>query len=236
MCVYLFEKGGPESGAGQTLPLRGSGCTPTAGPERALRPLLSAPRSPALLGVPTHPELSPEKQVGHDEAEQAAQRPLPAQELVRAAAQPQHGLPQQPGHRGGHPAGGLLLHLRPRAGRHRPFLLRFLALLLWGSPGRRPRPQRLLRDRRSRASLGGVLGRRRARHLQPRLRAETGTRAARLGVGAERAAGPRAGRAPRGAGGWVPCDVSPGGGGGGGGASRGKWVRPSSRRGGAPGA
>lgn len=35
----------------------------------------------------------------------------------------------------------------------------------------------------------------------------------------------------------MPCDVSPGGGsGGGGGASRGKWVRPSSRRGGALGA
>lgn len=221
---------------------------PHPGPGRALRPPPSAPRPPALPGVPTHPELSPKQQVGPDEGEQAAQRPLPAQELVGAAAQPQHGLPQQPGHRGGHPAGGLL-HLPPRA-RHRPFLLRFPLLLLAGSPGGRRRRRRLLGGCGSRASLLGGLRGRRARHLRRRWRAGTGTgtRAGAPRCRADRAAGPGAGRAPRGAGGWVPCDVSPcrggpppGGSGCGpvraglGGAGRPPPAAPACERGGVPG-
>lgn len=66
---------------------------PTPPPARP-HPAMGAPRSPALWGAPTQPERSPEEQVGTQEGEQAAQRPLPAQELVGAPAQPQHGLPE----------------------------------------------------------------------------------------------------------------------------------------------
>lgn len=215
MPVYLFQKGSRESGPGLRPSTAGSRVHPLhRGRERPPpahgRPKVTCPPPPPP-GLPTHPELSPEQQVGPDEGKQAVQRPPPAQELVGAAAQPQHGLPQQPGHRGGHPACGLL-HLRPRARcRRRPFLWLVLLLLLGGSPGRR----RLLRGGGSRASLRGWLLGRRARHLQQRWRAGTGTgtRAGVPGSRAERAAGPGAGRAPRGAGGWVPCDVSPGRGG-----------------------
>ncbi|KAK2117653.1 hypothetical protein P7K49_004539 [Saguinus oedipus] len=183
--VYLFETGSRESAAALTsilsrgLPLHWVPGAP------------GAPRSPALLSAPTLPKLSPEQQVGSDEAEQAPQRPLPAQQLVRAAAQPQHWLPEQPSHRGGRPARGLL-HLQPRALR-RPSLLRFLLLrrpLCWGRPGWR---RRLLLRGGSRASLLGLLRGRRARHLRRRFQAGTGQGA--------RGGAPGCGRRGRGGGG-----------------------------------
>lgn len=183
-------------------------CQATSGPGR---PKVTCPPG----GAPTQPQHSPEQQVGTQEGEQAAQRPLPAQELVGAAAQPQHGLPEEPGQGGGHLARGLL-HLRPRA---RPPCLR--CSLLPGNPG----PRRLFLRSRGWASLRGVLPGRQARHLQRRFaggdgdgdgdgvgREGRGRARARLAVSARKAAatGRGSGCAPRGSGGWVPYDVSPG--------------------------